>query len=311
MTFQRATARRIIALVRARVPGVRVVVGGYDPSLAPEAWTAPALGVDAIVRGEGEITFRDLLLSDRGKSLGDIMLKDPFTLQPDMQLRDAWKAVRNKHFPVYPVTDEQGTLVGVVRGITGFGGAMVMAPPLALLLGPRLAVPVVLLLECFAAAPQVLQTRRLVRWRVMGPILAATCVTVPFGGYLLLTADALALRRATALIVIVFSLLLLRGWRYAGSQKTLTGMGLGGLAGAMLGATRSSSAARARTGARSGADFTPPPVVRAAGASGRRVARTVASPARRRASSCPASSTRGGRRTAGRAARTASPVDRC
>ena len=38
-----------------------MVVGGYDPSLAPEAWTHPALGVDFIVRGEGEMTFRELL----------------------------------------------------------------------------------------------------------------------------------------------------------------------------------------------------------------------------------------------------------
>jgi anaerobic magnesium-protoporphyrin IX monomethyl ester cyclase len=61
MTFQRPTARRIISLVRSMKPAVRVVVGGYDPSLAPEAWTHPALGVDFIVRGEGEITFRELV----------------------------------------------------------------------------------------------------------------------------------------------------------------------------------------------------------------------------------------------------------
>src|SRR5688572_1666827 len=58
MTFQRGTARRIISLVRSMRPGVRIVVGGYDPSLAPEAWTDPDLGVDFIVRSEGEITFR-------------------------------------------------------------------------------------------------------------------------------------------------------------------------------------------------------------------------------------------------------------
>jgi hypothetical protein len=130
-----------------------------------------------------------------------------------------------------------GTLAGVIRGITGFGGAMVMSPPLALLLGPRLTVAVVLLLEGIAAAPMVLETRRLVRWRVMWPILAATCVTVPLGGYVLVSADPLTLRRAIAAIVIVFSLLLLRGWRYAGPQRTGTGVGLGAVAGAMLGAT--------------------------------------------------------------------------
>jgi radical SAM superfamily enzyme YgiQ (UPF0313 family) len=60
MTFQRRTALRIVELIRAMKAGVKVVVGGYDPSLAPEAYTVHS-GVDFIVRGEGEITFRELL----------------------------------------------------------------------------------------------------------------------------------------------------------------------------------------------------------------------------------------------------------
>src|SRR5512134_3390148 len=39
MTFQRRTAKRVVELVRSLRPGVRVVVGGYDPSLAPAAWS--------------------------------------------------------------------------------------------------------------------------------------------------------------------------------------------------------------------------------------------------------------------------------
>ena len=61
MTFQRKTSMRIIELLRSLCPGVRVVVGGYDPSLAPEAYMADGNGIDYIVRGEGEITFRELL----------------------------------------------------------------------------------------------------------------------------------------------------------------------------------------------------------------------------------------------------------
>ena len=61
MTFQRPTARRIIGLVRALAPDVRIVVGGYDPSLAPHEWTHPDLGVDVIVRGEGDVTFREVI----------------------------------------------------------------------------------------------------------------------------------------------------------------------------------------------------------------------------------------------------------
>src|SRR5215510_1136866 len=62
LTFQRRTAHKIVDLVRQLQPRVQVVVGGYDPSLAPEAYTDKHSGVvDFIVRGEGEITFRELL----------------------------------------------------------------------------------------------------------------------------------------------------------------------------------------------------------------------------------------------------------
>jgi len=65
MTFQRRTAGRIIQLARQLRPAVKIVVGGYDPSLAPEAYEE--MGVDYIVRGEGEITFRELLRALEGE----------------------------------------------------------------------------------------------------------------------------------------------------------------------------------------------------------------------------------------------------
>jgi radical SAM superfamily enzyme YgiQ (UPF0313 family) len=60
MTFQRRTANRIVDFVKRLKPDARIVVGGYDPSLACEAYTENP-NVDFIVRGEGEITFRELL----------------------------------------------------------------------------------------------------------------------------------------------------------------------------------------------------------------------------------------------------------
>jgi len=127
-------------------------------------------------------------------------------------------------------------IAAVIRGITGFGGAMVMAPPLALLLGPRVAVPVTLLLEGFAAMPMLAQTRSLVRWRLIGPILVAACVTIPLGSYVLVMADALTLRRAIAAAVIVCALLMFSGWRYGGPHHLGTSIGLGAMSGTMTGA---------------------------------------------------------------------------
>jgi radical SAM superfamily enzyme YgiQ (UPF0313 family) len=61
MTFQRKTALRVVELIRSLKPDVKVVVGGYDPSLASDAYQKEGSGIDFIVRGEGELTFRELL----------------------------------------------------------------------------------------------------------------------------------------------------------------------------------------------------------------------------------------------------------
>jgi radical SAM superfamily enzyme YgiQ (UPF0313 family) len=60
MTFQRATALKVARLVRLLRPSAWIVVGGYDPSLAPDEYEASA-DVDFVVRGEGEHTLCELL----------------------------------------------------------------------------------------------------------------------------------------------------------------------------------------------------------------------------------------------------------
>jgi anaerobic magnesium-protoporphyrin IX monomethyl ester cyclase len=66
MTFQRHTALGIVRLIRQIKPEVQVVAGGYDPSLAPEAYAGPDSGIDFLVRGEGDLTFRELLRALEG-----------------------------------------------------------------------------------------------------------------------------------------------------------------------------------------------------------------------------------------------------
>ena len=69
MTFQRKTAKTIISLLRSLRPSLRIVVGGYDPSMAPDAYTDDSANpVDFIVRGEGEATFRNLLRAVESES---------------------------------------------------------------------------------------------------------------------------------------------------------------------------------------------------------------------------------------------------
>lgn len=64
----------------------------------------------------GVVTMRDLLFADRDLRLADVMLRDVFSLRPDLPLLEAMRQVVNRHYPVYPVCDADGHLVGLVRG---------------------------------------------------------------------------------------------------------------------------------------------------------------------------------------------------
>lgn len=71
---------------------------------------------DEVGRFVGIVTMRDLLVSDESAKLADVMLKNPFYLRPETPLMDAMKLVLNRHFPIYPVCNADGKLIGLVRG---------------------------------------------------------------------------------------------------------------------------------------------------------------------------------------------------
>ena len=128
-------------------------------------------------------------------------------------------------------------LAGLVRGTTGFGGAMVMSPVLSILLGPVPAVVIALLLETAGALVMFPDALPKAGWRTLLFLILPAVVTVPLGGYILLTVDPTIARKMIAAVVIVFSSMLLFGLRYSGTPRVATSLALGGLVGALLGAT--------------------------------------------------------------------------
>ena len=71
---------------------------------------------DAEGRLSGVVTMRDLLFSDEHVRMDALMLREVFALHPTMPVMEAMRAVVHRHYPVYPVTDDDGRLVGTVRG---------------------------------------------------------------------------------------------------------------------------------------------------------------------------------------------------
>ncbi len=76
--------------------------------------------VDAEGRLLGLVTMRDLLFGEREARLGEVMLDSPFALAPSTPVSEAMKRTVNRHYPQYPVCDEEGRLVGLVRGAALF-----------------------------------------------------------------------------------------------------------------------------------------------------------------------------------------------
>ena len=129
------------------------------------------------------------------------------------------------------------TLAGFMRGITGFGGAMLMAPPLSMLIGPVPTVVTALILETAAALVMFPDAWPKINKRILLYLTIPACFSVPIGGYLLITLDPFIARKVIASVVVVFSLGLLTGLRYSGPQRPLTSVVLGGIVGVLLGST--------------------------------------------------------------------------
>lgn len=128
-------------------------------------------------------------------------------------------------------------LAGVVRGVTGFGGAMVMSPLLALLIGPQAAVLTALLLEGFAPLPLLPAVARIANWKVMRPIIAAAFVAAPIGGLLLAHVEANLMRKAIAVVVLSFALIMFFGVQIRARTSTSAQLAVGGIGGVLVGAT--------------------------------------------------------------------------
>ncbi len=64
----------------------------------------------------GVVAFRELVFASPEATLGDIMLREPFFLRPEQKFVEAMRQVVSRHFPIYPVCDAAGRLLGVVKG---------------------------------------------------------------------------------------------------------------------------------------------------------------------------------------------------
>ncbi len=120
--YAQGTIGRMMAPVRAVFQpqmSVRETIEQLRP-LVRNAFITYGYVTDDSGKMLGLITMRDLLFADEQAPLESIMLRNAFSLTPDLPLSDAMKLVLDRHYPVYPVCDENGVLLGLIRGQTLF-----------------------------------------------------------------------------------------------------------------------------------------------------------------------------------------------
>lgn len=98
------------------------------------------------------------------------------------------------------------TLAYIVRGITGFGSALIGVPLLAFILPLTVVVPLMVLLDFIAAASHGLRHRRAIRWSLILPLLPFTLIGVSSALYLLTSVDVSLLRQALGVFIISYAL---------------------------------------------------------------------------------------------------------
>jgi magnesium transporter len=116
--FAEGTVGRLMDPVVAEFAPEMTVAETIDElrSLIKTSFVTYGYVTDPASRLLGIFTMRDLLFADREATLEQIMLRSVFSLRATMPMEEAMRTVLDRHYPVYPVCDEQDILIGLVRG---------------------------------------------------------------------------------------------------------------------------------------------------------------------------------------------------
>lgn len=105
-------------------------------------------------------------------------------------------------------------LAGIIRGYSGFGFAMVAVTSMSLVLPPARVVPAVLILEVLASIRLLPQVRNDIDWYSLRWLLFGSLIGIPLGVYLLATIPPAPMRMSISLMVLMASILLMRGFAW-------------------------------------------------------------------------------------------------
>jgi uncharacterized membrane protein YfcA len=129
-------------------------------------------------------------------------------------------------------------VAALARGFSGFGSALIFVPLASAAVGPRVAAPLLLIVDGILTLGLIPNAWRLADRREVGVMTLGAIAGVPLGTWLLASIDPTIIRWAIVVLAALMLAVLMSGWRYQGKPTTMTTVAVGGLAGVSSGAAQ-------------------------------------------------------------------------
>ena len=126
-------------------------------------------------------------------------------------------------------------VAGMARGFSGSGAALVFVPLAGALAGPKVAAPILLVIDGIFASHFIPSAWKLGDWRDISLMFAGALAGVPAGTAILWFFAPLTLRWLIAGMAAAMLFLLMSGWRYRGRPHALATVAVGAVSGLFSG----------------------------------------------------------------------------
>lgn len=126
---------------------------------------------------------------------------------------------------------------GIIRGFSGFGGPMIIIPVLNLFYPPALSIWIMALVDLAANAYLIPTARKHATATIYLPLILGSLVTLALGVHALTIVDAVTMRRAICVGIILSCCLLMSGWLFRGRLRFGSWFAVGAASGLVVGAS--------------------------------------------------------------------------
>ncbi|MBT5953396.1 sulfite exporter TauE/SafE family protein [bacterium] len=119
-------------------------------------------------------------------------------------------------------------LASFVQGILGFGFGMIAIPAMSLIMGPKVAIPIAVILGFCINIGLSIKLWKSISIRRFLPLIITGCLTVPLGSYLLVVLNPSLVKLILGLIILFTSVAYFFGFKFTikNEKKGLYGVGL-------------------------------------------------------------------------------------